>query len=134
MRTRERGFTLIEVSLIAGLGVLMAGIALPAYQHQVVKARRVDGTAVLTRLMMAQEQHRNAHGLYATQLPALRGLAAARSDEGLYTIELQARPDGYTALAHATGPQSIDRDCATLTLTVDEGFASHGPDAKCWGR
>jgi type IV pilus assembly protein PilE len=130
--SRARGFTLIELAIVAGLAALLAGLALPSLHQQWLKSRRADAIGSLTRLQHAQERHRQQFGLYAGDARALPG--GGRSAEGLYTIELRAAADGYTALAHATGGQSADSDCTTITLTIDAGFARHGPSPRCWNR
>lgn len=132
MRRQCCGFTLVEVSLASCLAVLLAALAMPSLEHQRLKAGRADGTSTLSRLQQAQEQYRATSGLYATSLAGLG--AHARSPQGRYVIDLSSQPDGYVATAHASGSQSSDMACQTLTLTVRQGFASYGPDARCWGQ
>ncbi len=132
MRPQCRGFTLVEVSLVSCLAVLLAALAMPSFERQRLKAGRADGTSTLSRLQHAQEQHRATSGLYATSLAGLG--AHARSPDGRYIIDLSSQPDGYVVTAHASGSQSSDTACQTLTLTVQQGFASYGPGAQCWGQ
>jgi len=130
------GFTLVELAIaIAVVGVLSA-VALPSYRQHLLRAGRLDAVAALTRLQAQQEQHRAAHGLYAGQLVALRGVGG-NSPQGRYAIALAASgADGYhaSATARADGPQADDRECAALTLDVVRGFAQVGPSPRCWQR
>lgn len=133
---RPNGFTLVELCIAAGVVALLAAVALPSYRGHLLQAGRVDAVAALTRLQAAQEQHRAAHGLYAAQLGALRGVGTV-SPEGRYTVSLAlSGAEGYraTATARAGGPQAGDRECSALTLDVVQGFATPGPSARCWRR
>lgn len=133
---RPNGFTLVELCIAAGVVALLAAVALPSYRGHLLQAGRVDAVAALTRLQAAQEQHRSAHGLYAAQLGALRGVGVV-SPEGRYTVSMALNgPEGYraTATARAGGPQAGDRECVELTLDVVQGFATPGPSARCWRR
>lgn len=130
------GFTLVELCVVLAVAGVLAAIAWPSLQSQLQRGRRADAVAALTRLQLAQEQHRAHHGLYATQLAALRGVPA-RSSEGLYDIELLATGgDRYEARARPRpgGPAAADTDCSMLSLQVRDGLAQHAPSARCWNR
>ncbi|MBS3745013.1 MAG: prepilin-type N-terminal cleavage/methylation domain-containing protein, partial [Wenzhouxiangellaceae bacterium] len=43
-----RGFTLIELMITVAILAILVGIALPAYQNQVQKARRADAVSGLS--------------------------------------------------------------------------------------
>ena len=86
------------------------------------------------RIQTAQEQHRALHGLYASELAALRS-TGAQSRQGRYSLQLQQTgAESYTAVATAQGPQIRDSGCSTLTLQVDQGYPQAGPNAGCWNR
>lgn len=133
---QPRGFTLVELCIATSVAAVLVAVALPTYRGHLLKAGRVDAVAALTRLQAAQEQHRSAHGLYASQLGALRGVGAV-SPEGMYGVTMAlVGPEGYraTATARADGPQASDRECGAITLDVVHGFATPGPSARCWRR
>jgi type II secretory pathway pseudopilin PulG len=132
---RGRGFTLIELVVALGCAALLVAMALPALQDRLAVARRGDATQALQRLQVAQERHRAAHGLYASELGRLGG--GTLSGEGLYRVELQTGPgDTYVAVARARpdGAQAHDTACAEITLRVELGFATLGPSLRCWNR
>jgi len=60
-----KGFTLIEVIVVAAMIVIMASIALPAYQDSLIKTRRSDAQAALIGLASALERHHTSNFTYA---------------------------------------------------------------------
>lgn len=131
---RPGGFTLVEALVTLGLVALMATFGVQGLQVQRLKSGRADAVNALTRVQIAQEQYRSAHGLYATELGALAG-AAATSPEGRYAIAIEVLGgEAYRATAVARGEQAADSACAALTLEVRQGFAQSGPEARCWNR
>ncbi|MFO1270953.1 MAG: type IV pilin protein [Rubrivivax sp.] len=128
-----RGFTLVEALGACAMAAVLAGIALPVYQGQQLKAHRVDAVAALMRLQDAQERAREGHGSYESDLATLG--VPAQSPAGLYTLRVErAGPERYRAVALAAGRQSADSRCPQLTLEVAAGFAQTGPSAECWNR
>lgn len=130
----EAGFTLLETLMVCAFAAVLAAVSWPSFRSQDLRAGRVDAVAALTRVQMAQEQHRSAHGMYAGEMRALPG-ASAQSPQGRYGISLKLLgPEAYVATARALGAQAQDTGCATLTLQVKVGFAQNGPHAGCWQR
>lgn len=132
---RAHGFTLIELAIVLAVSALLAGLAWPAMQSRWIAVRRLDATHSLERLQWAQARHRAVHGLYGRELAALD--VPALSAEGLYRIELrEATGDGYLAVARvrAGSAQAADSACSEITLRVEQGFATPGPDRHCWNR
>lgn len=131
---RHRGFTLVECAVVCVVAGLLAAVALPSYQGQARRAARMDAVQALTRLQIEQEKYRSLHGLYAVDLHVLRGVMPV-SDQGRYTLSVALTgPDAYRASALARGGQAQDRECATITLDVSQGFATAGPGPQCWNR
>ncbi len=130
----EAGFTLVEsLVVLLVLGVL-AAVALPGLRGHDFRAGRLDGVEALTRVQLAQEQYRSAHGLYTAELSALIG-PARKSPQGRYEISLALQGgEAYLATAKALGAQAEDPSCPTLTLQVRQGFAQVGPHSGCWLR
>lgn len=131
---RARGFTLVEVLVVCAVSVLLAMIAWPVYRGQLQRAARAEAIEALQRLQLAQERHRETFGVYAAELKAV-GFAAAVPG-GRYDLALvPSGVESYRALAvaRADGPQAGDT-CPELSLEVRQGFATLGPDGKCWNR
>lgn len=131
---RDGGFTLVECLAVLAVLAVVGVMAYPSLRAHDFRAGRLDAVEALTRVQVAQEKHRYAHGLYAADLQALAG-AAAQSPQGRYAIRLESSgPEAYLAMARALGTQAEDPGCATLTLQVKQGFAQIGPHAGCWHR
>ena len=87
----------------------------------------------LGQLQAAQEQHREMFGHYAADLQRL-GTANVTAG-GRYALTLQLDgAEAYQAIARPQGRQHDDAACPALTLRVVQGFASEGPDGRCWNR
>jgi type IV pilus assembly protein PilE len=130
----SRGFTLVECLTACCMAAVLVTLAVPAFRSHDFRAGRLDAVEALTRVQVAQEQHRNAHGLYAGDLQALLGVSG-RSAQGRFDIAVTLTgPQSYRATASAQGPQAGDQGCAQITLSVKEGYAQIGPNAGCWLR
>lgn len=133
-RRTAQGFTLVECAVVCAVVGVLSAIALPSMRGHALRAARIDAVDALTRLQASQEQHRMLHGLYASDLRALRGVGTT-SRQGRYTLQLiNTGADGYRASAVATGVQTADTACPALTLEVARGFAEPGPSGQCWNR
>lgn len=136
-RCRPAGFTLIELMIALAVAAILAAIALPAYQDQVRRSRRVDGITFLNEVARAQERWWTKNHTYAEDMTALGYASDTQpSPAGFYAVSVTipntcrsgARLTCFTASAVAQGGQAADTACQTLTLT-DTGAA--GP-AGCW--
>ncbi len=129
-----QGYSLIECLVVCAIvGVLCTLTVVGSRQHE-LRAGRLDAVDALTRIQLAQEQHRALHGMYSAELSALRS-TSAQSRQGRYRLQVQrSAGESYTAVATALGAQSRDSSCPTLTLAVDQGYPQAGPSAACWNR
>jgi type IV pilus assembly protein PilE len=128
------GFTLVETLIACTMAAVLMTLAVPAFRGHDLRAGRLDAVEALTRVQQAQEKFRSAHGLYAGDLGGLMG-TNGRSPQGRYAIAVApSGPMSYVATATAQGPQARDPGCERLTLVVNEGFATLGPNAGCWLR
>ncbi len=132
---RPRGFTLIEVLVVCAVALLLAGMAWPSYRGQMQRVGRNEAVQALADLQAAQERHREMFGRYAADLAAV-GLAANTAG-GRYRIALTPTgAESYHAAAEVRegSTQQGDGPCPALTIEVRQGFATQGPDGRCWNR
>ncbi len=134
MRLAYRGFTLVECLTTCAVAAILTSLAWPALRGHTLRAARLDAVQALTRVQAVQEQYRSHHGLYASELSVLRGVAPL-SAQGRYALAVVLTgPDSYRATASPRGAQQSDRECEALTLDVKLGFATAGPGPQCWLR
>ena len=124
------GFTLIETLIVLAIAALLSCIAYPAFEAQVLKARRVDALLSLMQAQLAQERWRANSTRYGSLTDiGMPGVSSA----GHYTLRVTANTaDAYRMVAIATGVQSRDGACRHLQLSASGAnlvYAS-GPDAS----
>ncbi|MFO7901890.1 MAG: type IV pilin protein [Pirellulaceae bacterium] len=123
------GFTLIELMITIAILAILAGIAIPAYNNQVEKARRADAVTTLTSTAQGLERCFTRDNTYA-------GCVADsfESQDGFYDITVNSDATTYDLTATAKGAQSSDEDCKTFTLDRlgNKGATGDAPD-RCWG-
>lgn len=132
---RARGFTLIELVIAILVLAVLVGLAFPAYNDQVIKARRADGKALLLLAAQRQQQFFTINGAY-TATVGEGGLGmSAQSPDGYYQLTITASATTYTLQAARAGAQARDSRCGDLTLThlgVRGNSGGTLPADKCW--
>lgn len=129
----QAGFSLIELAIALTVSGLLAGIALPSYRAQKLRNHRADATQTLQRVQLAQEQYREAHGVYAKSLSLLPGNWSDQSLFGYYEIQLQSRgAEAYQVSASAVGRQADDTECSTISVRVEGALSFQEPSGRCW--
>ena len=145
MQTKA-GFSLIELMIALAVIGILAGLALPAYQQQIVKTRRSLAKGELMAVVARQEQYFINHKQYAASLDLLGYAAnpyamdASGNDVGLsaagriYKIELESISLwSFSVRAIPQLNQVKDKHCGTLTLTsAGAKSASLGVLNRCW--
>ncbi|OIQ96501.1 fimbrial protein precursor [mine drainage metagenome] len=53
----QRGFTLIELMVVVAIVVILASVALPAYQNYVIRGKLMEGTSTLSDARIKMEQY-----------------------------------------------------------------------------
>lgn len=121
MQTSAAGFSMIEMMIVLIVIAILAGVALPAYQDSMQKARRSDAYAMLLDAAGRQEQHRMDRGTYTLDATDL-GYSAdpVISEEGYYSVDTIACTAAGTALTN----------CFILVASVVDGTGQEG-DTEC---
>lgn len=147
------GFTFIEVMIVVVIVAILASIAVPAYQEQVLRGVRSEGKAYLLDLASRQERFYTQYSSYSTTVsgngacPGVNcslGLANNTSTNGNYTVAINATPAGCgagqdppnpcTFFTLTATPNRADGKCLTITLdsTGTQGSTGSVPARECW--
>lgn len=125
-KLKQAGMTLIELMIVVVIIGIIAGIAYPNFVDYVREARRADAMGQLLTLQMAQEEYRLKNTSYADI--ATLGITLS-SDYYTFSVS-NLGAETYTLTATATGGQTNDTGCTTLTLNQNDQKAP----AECWER
>ena len=119
-RKQSAGFSLLELLVVVAIIGILATVAIPAYEGQVSKSRRVDGQEFLMDVMARQERYYSNNNTYTTDLTQL-GLADEDGD-GL----IETREEFYSVTASVCDGATPLTSCVLLTATPQGAQAGDG--------
>lgn len=122
-KTKENGFTLIEMLIVLAISALLVSFAYPAYNRYLESTRRTDGQSALVDLADRMEQYYLDHHTYADAT-----IEAGNADNNVLTTSLSIggwyrlsiiQQDDIFFIVQATpqDTQASDILCQSLTLT-----------------
>jgi type IV pilus assembly protein PilE len=144
-----RGFTLVEVMVVASIMAILAAIAYPSYQESIRKTKRSEAQAALMQLMQQQERYYSRNNSYIAFSSASEGenektfkwFSGDSAAKSAYEIKGAACANESIAncivLTAKPGTNNVDKNfrdpqCGELTLnSVGEKTASTGA-TDCW--
>lgn len=139
---RVAGFTLVELMIAVAVAGVLSAAAVPSFEGHLQRARRADVLASMMQIQSAQERFRGNNASYGSL--AEIGVAAASLARHYQLQTAASGPQGYDAVAVATGLQARDAACRHMKLQsvgANLVYAS-GPDPsvanvatvnrRCW--
>ncbi|HXH03939.1 MAG TPA: type IV pilin protein [Candidatus Competibacteraceae bacterium] len=136
-RQPMRGFTLIELMIAVAVVAILAAIAYPSYQEQVLKSRRAEGKALIMNMAQSLERCYTRFSRYddpgcaiATTLTG----AGQASEGGWYLATGVINRNDFTLTAAPRKGQTKDSACGSLTLTHSgiRNITGSGSASTCW--
>jgi len=131
-----RGMTLIELMVVVAIVAILASLAVGSYRRYVLRANRTDATSALLRIQVAEEKFFLQNNAYTIDLSPAGLNVSSPTPNGFYTVAVAAGATGiatsFQATATATGAQTADTSCQTLTID-DQGLRNSAPSTtECW--
>lgn len=146
MRTKETGFTLIELVIVMVIAAILAVIAIPGYQEYVMKARRTEAVTGLMETVSAREKFFLDNNAYPPTLNALSAYGIGLyTDSGNYKLSMYDTTNGtwLRATAQSSGSQYRDTECRIFlyhpasdtrkSWAWDGGWDTNPQPDPCWG-
>jgi type IV pilus assembly protein PilE len=137
MRSRTRGFTLIELMVTVVILGILAAIAIPNYSQYIRRAHRAEGVALLNEAAAREERYYSQNNTYTSNMADL-GLrnALGLSDSGYYKLSIDiGDASGYLLSVAPQGGQTQDTECGTLRLNArgERSISGTAGDSNtCW--
>ncbi len=129
---RQRGFTLIEVMVVAAIVAVLAAVAIPSYTSYVARGKRADARGQLLqaaqfmqRFYAANDRYDADRGGTAVENVMPAGLKQSPQDSATpaYTLTVQSSTTFYTLTMAPQGSMSNDK-CGSYRLTADGARAN----------
>ena len=146
LKTRQRGFTLIEVMVTVAIVAILASIAYPSYVEQISRSRRADAQAAMLETAQWIERQYTVSNAYnkkgdgstldTAALPALKTKTAEVYTLSFGNTTAAAAPTAtaFTLRMVPKGAMSSDK-CGTMALSsTGAKSVSTGTVAACWDR
>jgi type IV pilus assembly protein PilE len=132
---KSKGFTLIELMIVAAIVAILAAIALPSYQEHIRKTRRAQGKADMMELTQRLERTYTTDRAYTAATTICdQTLNSPSTGTTYYQLATECDATTFTVTATPQGTQTSDR-CGTLSINqLGTKTPTTGTDGAtiCW--
>ena len=127
------GMTLIELLIVVAIVGILAAIAGPAWNDQVIKSRRADARNTLLAAQIEQEQYRANNLTYATSMSAMGMGSFDSTSRDYYRLEVvSADATSFLITATPNGNQANDSTCNAFAVRQTGPEHSAYAALSCW--
>ena len=127
------GMTLIELLIVVAIVGILAAIAGPAWNDQVIKSRRADARNTLLAAQIEQEQYRANNLTYATSMSAMGMGSFDSTSRDYYRLEVvSADATSFLITATPNGNQADDSTCNVFAVRQTGPEHSGYAALSCW--
>jgi type IV pilus assembly protein PilE len=127
------GMTLIELLIVVAIVGILAAIAGPAWNDQVIKSRRADARNTLLAAQIEQEQYRANNLTYATSMSAMGMGSFDSTTRDYYRVEVvSADATSFLITATPNGNQANDSTCNVFAVRQTGPEHSGYAALSCW--
>ncbi len=127
------GMTLIELLIVVAIVGILAAIAGPAWNDQVIKSRRADARNTLLAAQIEQEQYRANNLTYATSMSAMGMGSFDSTSRDYYRVEVvSADATSFLITATPNGNQANDSTCNVFAVRQTGPEHSGYAALSCW--
>ena len=129
----SRGFTLVELMIVAAVIAVLAAVAYPAYTSQLLKSQRAEAKAALMRAAQLLERSFTQNGFYPAGAGSLAPLYGAAAGAAIYSgaDDPTSAARGKFLITYAPGGGATAVDF-TLTATPQANSITD-PDCPTFG-
>lgn len=123
--------TLIELMVVTAIIAILAGIAYPSYQQQVIRSNRSEAKA---QLMQTAQDFERCYTRQHTYVGC--NVADHASESGRYFIDVTPQDQSFVIMAVPQGAQAKDTACGSLSIDQRGKKQRSGKAelAQCWQR
>ena len=127
------GMTLIELLIVVAIVGILAAVAGPAWNDQVIKSRRADARNTLLAAQIEQEQYRANNLTYATSMSAMGMGSFDSTSRDYYHLEVvSADTTSFLITATPNGNQANDSTCNAFAVRQTGPEHSGYAALSCW--